>query len=178
MTWQKHLEFVLCALNSRQRTIGKGQSCRARKALTDLALVMLDEKETGLLGVTTQARITTIANWPFTFSLLEPITFLVCSQTAQSISNNLVPLCGNEIAATNNGCHDPDKGSRTPNALTILRQYSWGSLLLLIHDRFMDKSKKHERQNSNGLLKEILSDGDMHSSDDILGALRDGVHAI
>ncbi|KAF7146342.1 hypothetical protein RHSIM_Rhsim04G0100200 [Rhododendron simsii] len=71
-----------------------------------------------------------------------------------------------------NGCHN------TPNALTILRQYSWGSPLLLIHDRFMDKTKKHEHRNSNGLLKEILSDGDMHSSDDRLGALRDGVHAI
>ncbi|KAI8558992.1 hypothetical protein RHMOL_Rhmol04G0139400 [Rhododendron molle] len=122
--WQKHLEFVLCALNSRQRTVGKGQSCQAREDLTDLAFVMLDEKE------------------------------------------------------TDNGCHDPDKGSRTPNALTILWQYSRGSPLLLIHDRFMDKSKKHERRNSNGLLKEILSDGDMHSSDDRLGALRDGVHAI
>ncbi|KAG5552421.1 hypothetical protein RHGRI_010484 [Rhododendron griersonianum] len=79
---------------------------------------------------------------------------------------------------TDNGCHDPDKGLRTPNALTILRQYSWGSPLLLIHDRFMDKSKKHERRNSNGLLKEILSDGDMHLSDDRLGALRDDILAI
>lgn len=71
--WQKHFEILLCSLNSRQRTIAEGQFHRAIKALMDLALVMLDEKEigpffpkeTGLLGVTAQARITTIANQAF-----------------------------------------------------------------------------------------------------------------
>lgn len=45
--WHKHLEIVLRALDSNQRTVGEGQFRRARKALMDLALAMLDEKESG-----------------------------------------------------------------------------------------------------------------------------------
>ncbi|KAK9943894.1 hypothetical protein M0R45_009484 [Rubus argutus] len=42
--WQKLLEIVLCALD-RDRTLGEGQFRRAKKALIDLAIAMLDDKE-------------------------------------------------------------------------------------------------------------------------------------
>jgi len=67
-TWQKHLEIVFCALGSPKRALTEGQFRRARKALMDLALAMLDEKESGsifslseigLLGDTTLPRIIT-----------------------------------------------------------------------------------------------------------------------
>lgn len=45
--WQKHLEIVVCALDSQQRAFGEGQFRRARKALMDMALAMLDEKGSG-----------------------------------------------------------------------------------------------------------------------------------
>ncbi|KAK7270952.1 hypothetical protein RJT34_26497 [Clitoria ternatea] len=42
--WEKLLEIVLCALDHK-RTIGEGQFRRAKKALVDLAIGMLDEKD-------------------------------------------------------------------------------------------------------------------------------------
>lgn len=45
--WQKHLEIVVSSLDSRQNMIGDGQLRRTRKSLMDLAIVMLEEKETG-----------------------------------------------------------------------------------------------------------------------------------
>lgn len=43
--WLMHLDIVLCALSSNQRALSEGQVLRARKALMDLALTMLDEKD-------------------------------------------------------------------------------------------------------------------------------------
>ena len=42
--WQKQLDIVLCALDN-QKGLGEGQIRRAKKALIDLAIEMLDEKE-------------------------------------------------------------------------------------------------------------------------------------
>ncbi|XLR44895.1 hypothetical protein HN51_028996 [Arachis hypogaea] len=46
-TWQKHLDIVLSALGSNKRALNEGQFRRARKALMDLALAMLEEKDSG-----------------------------------------------------------------------------------------------------------------------------------
>ncbi|KAF7127588.1 hypothetical protein RHSIM_Rhsim11G0132900 [Rhododendron simsii] len=181
--WQKHLEIVLSALNSRQRTIGEGQFRRARKALMDLALVMLDEKETGSV-FSQRNRSFGRHNTSKDHHHRQPghsrsLSWSVsrswsAAKQLQSISNNLVPPRGNEIAATS-GLAVPtftmnyllmfvlwtlvaaipcqDRGLQIH--FTFPRQYSWGSPLLLLHDRIMDESKKRERRNSNGLLKEI-----------------------
>ncbi|MQM10084.1 hypothetical protein Taro_042974 [Colocasia esculenta] len=45
--WRKHMEIVLVALDPAQRAVGEGQLRRARKALTDLTIAMLDEKKAG-----------------------------------------------------------------------------------------------------------------------------------
>ncbi|KAL0323256.1 UNVERIFIED_CONTAM: protein ROH1 [Sesamum angustifolium] len=42
--WQKQLEIILCALDN-QRSIGEGQFRRAKKALVDLAIGILEDKE-------------------------------------------------------------------------------------------------------------------------------------
>lgn len=181
--WQKHLEIVLSALNSRQRTIGEGQFRRARKALMDLALVMLDEKETGSV-FSQRNRSFGRHNTSKDHHHRQPgharsLSWSVsrswsAAKQLQSIANNLVPPRGNEIAATN-GLAVPtftmnyvlmfvlwtlvaaipcqDRGLQIH--FSFPRQYSWGSPLLLLHDRIMDESKKRERRNSNGLLKEI-----------------------
>lgn len=181
--WQKHLEIVLSALNSRQRTIGEGQFRRARKALMDLALVMLDEKEAGSV-FSQRNRSFGRHNTSKDHHHRQPgharsLSWSVsrswsAAKQLQSIANNLVPPRGNEIAATN-GLAVPtftmnyvlmfvlwtlvaaipcqDRGLQIH--FSFPRQYSWGSPLLLLHDRIMDESKKRERRNSNGLLKEI-----------------------
>ncbi|ONK57548.1 uncharacterized protein A4U43_C09F1620 [Asparagus officinalis] len=43
--WRNHLEIVVTALGA--KFIGEGQIRRAKKALTDLTILMLDEKESG-----------------------------------------------------------------------------------------------------------------------------------
>lgn len=49
--WQKQLEIVICALDAggegHRRLLGEGQFRRAKKALTDLAILMLDNKDAG-----------------------------------------------------------------------------------------------------------------------------------
>ncbi|XP_074585941.1 protein BYPASS1-LIKE-like [Curcuma longa] len=45
--WRKHIEIVLVALDPHQREFGEGQLRRAKKALCDIAILMLDEKDSG-----------------------------------------------------------------------------------------------------------------------------------
>uniref|UniRef100_A0A5B6YPV9 Uncharacterized protein n=1 Tax=Davidia involucrata TaxID=16924 RepID=A0A5B6YPV9_DAVIN len=181
--WQKHLEIVLCALDSGQRMIGEGQFRRARKSLMDLALMMLDEKETGSV-FSHRNRSFGRHNTSKDHHHRQPghsrsLSWSVsrswsAAKQLQSIANNLVPPRGNEIMATN-GLAIPvfamssvlmfvlwvlvaaipcqDRGLQIH--FSIPRQFSWGTPLLLLHDRIIDESKKRERRNSNGLLKEI-----------------------
>ncbi|PIN05165.1 hypothetical protein CDL12_22298 [Handroanthus impetiginosus] len=182
--WQKHLEIVVCALDAQERTIGEGQFRRARKALMDLALVMLEDKDTGSIfsqrnrsfgrkgkegkdhhrgssGHSRSLSWSVSHNWS-------------ASKQLQSIANNLVAPRANEIAATNGlavlffsmsfilmfvlwvlvaAIPCQDRGVQIN--FSIPRQFSWSTPLLLLHSRILDESKKRERRNSNGLLKEI-----------------------
>ncbi|KAK3184966.1 hypothetical protein Dsin_032252 [Dipteronia sinensis] len=183
--WQKHLEIVLCALDSRQRAIGEGQLRRARKALMDLALTMLEEKDSGSVFSqrnrsfgrhnTTKDHHRRKSGHSRSLSWSVSPSWSATKQL-QSIANNLMPPRGNEIAATN-GFAIPifamsyvlvfvlwtlvaaipcqDRGLNVH--FSIPQQFSWGTPLLLLHDRIMEESKKREQRNSNGLLKEILS---------------------
>ncbi|KAF9593819.1 hypothetical protein IFM89_025528 [Coptis chinensis] len=56
--WQRYLEIVLTALDSSHKTLGEGQFRRAKKALTDLTIAMLDEKDSG--GVLALTSLTSI----------------------------------------------------------------------------------------------------------------------
>lgn len=181
--WQKNLEIVLCALDSRQRMFGEGQFRRARKALMDLALVMLDEKETGSV-LSQRNRSFGRNNTSKDHHRHKPghsrsLSWSVSrswssAKQLQSIANSLVPPRANEVVATN-GLAVPvfamssvlmfvlwtlvaaipcqDRGLQIH--FTIPRQYSWGTPLLLLHDRILDESKKRDRHNCNGLLKEV-----------------------
>ncbi|KAL5787557.1 hypothetical protein ACOSP7_004506 [Xanthoceras sorbifolium] len=183
--WQKHLEIVLCALDSRQRVIGEGQLRRARKALMDLALTMLEEKESGSVFShrnrsfgrynTSKDRHHRLSGGHSRSLSWSVSPSWSATKQLQSIANNLMPPRGNEIAATN-GLAIPifamnyvlvfvlwtlvaaipcqDRGLNVH--FSIPRQFSWGTPLLLLHDRIMEESKKREQRNSNGLLKEIL----------------------
>ncbi|GLT69938.1 hypothetical protein SLA2020_420470 [Shorea laevis] len=48
--WQKLMEIVLCALDG-HKTLGEGQFRRAKKALIDLAIAMLDEKDSSAAAI-------------------------------------------------------------------------------------------------------------------------------
>ncbi|XP_057976717.1 protein ROH1A-like isoform X2 [Malania oleifera] len=179
--WEKHLEIVLCALDSQKRMVGEGQFRRARKALTDLALAMLDEKDSGSVfsqrnrsfGRHSSSKEHRPSGHSRSLSWSVSRSWSAAKQL-QSISNNLVPPRGNEIVASG-GLALPvfsmsfvlmfvlwilvaaipcqDRGLQIH--FSIPRQLPWGSSFMLLHDRIMEEFKKKERRNCSGLLREI-----------------------
>ncbi|KAF3651923.1 hypothetical protein BC332_32492 [Capsicum chinense] len=181
--WQKHLEIVVSALDSRQKMIGEGQLRRTRKSLMDLALVMLEEKETGSVlsqrnrsfGRHNKAKDHQRRPSGHSRSLSWSVSqSWSASKQLQSIASHLVAPRGHEIAATNGIASliftmnfvllfvlwvlvaaVPCQDRSLQIHFTVPRQFSWSNALWLLHGRIMDEAKKPERRNSNGLLKEI-----------------------
>ncbi len=180
--WQKHLEIISCALESRQRALGEGQFRRARKALMDLALTMLDEKDSGSVFShrnrsfgrhNTRHHRHSSGGHSRSLSWSVSRTWSAAKQL-QSIANNLIPPRGSDIAATSGlavpvftmssvlmfvlwvlvaaiPCQDRSLNTH----FSIPRQFSWGTPLQSLYERIIEESRKRERRNSNGLLKEI-----------------------
>ncbi|KAG0476924.1 hypothetical protein HPP92_013287 [Vanilla planifolia] len=187
--WQKHLEIVLLALNSSHLVLGEGQIRRARKALADLAVLMLDEKD----GIGGGVSILAQRNRSFgrnshgkdnhhgragtshfrSQSWSVSRTWSAAKQL-QAMNSNLNVPRGNEISATN-GLAIPvftmnnvlmfvmwtlvasipcqDRGLQIH--FSIPRSFIWALPILSLHERIMDESKKKDRKNSCGMLKEI-----------------------
>ncbi|GFP87098.1 hypothetical protein PHJA_000853600 [Phtheirospermum japonicum] len=172
--WQKHLEIIVSALDSsssKQRTIGEGQFRRARKALMDLALVMLDEKDAGSVFSNRNRSFGRGHSRSLSWSVSHNWS---ASKQLQSVVHNLLPPRANDVAATNGlatlvftmsfilvfvlwalvaAVPCQDRGVPTP--FVIPRQYSWSVPFFLLQSRIIDESKKRDRRNSCGLLKEI-----------------------
>ncbi|KAL5539395.1 hypothetical protein UlMin_044024 [Ulmus minor] len=111
--WEKHLDIVLCALDSRNRALSEGQFRRARKALMDFALAMLDERDSSSV-VSNRNRSfgrhntkkDSHSNHHQSSGHSRSLSWSVshswsAAKQLQSIASNLVPPRGNEIAATN-----------------------------------------------------------------------------
>jgi len=180
-TWQKLLEIVFCALGSSKRALTEGQFRRARKALMDLALTMLDEKESGSIFSqrnrsfgrhnSSKDHHSTGHSRSHSWSVSRSWS---ASKQLQSIANNLVPPRPTEIAATSRlaipvytmncvllivlwtlvaaiPCQDRGLSIH----FSVPRQLSWSTPVSVLHERITEESKKRERRNSNGLLKEI-----------------------
>lgn len=180
-TWQKHLEIVFCALGSSKRALTEGQFRRARKALMDLALAMLDEKESGSVfsqrnrsfGRHNSSKDHHSAGHSRSHSWSVSRSWSAAKQL-QSIASNLVSPRATEIAATSSfaipvytmncillivlwtlvaAIPCQDRGLNIH--FSVPRQLSWSTPVTVIHERITEESKKRERRNSNGLLKEI-----------------------
>ncbi|KAL0438246.1 UNVERIFIED_CONTAM: protein ROH1 [Sesamum latifolium] len=196
--WQKQLEIVLCALGN-QRSIGEGQFRRAKKALVDLAIAMLDEKDSN----------TTLAhrNRSFgrhnaqkeqrSFGHFRSLSWSVsrswsAARQLQAISSNLVAPRGNEIMSTNGlnvavftmnyvllfvmwalvaAIPCQDRGLQTHFYVT--RQFLWAAPILSLHERILEEAKKRDRRNSCGLLKEIY---DIEKCARHMNELTDSIH--
>ncbi|CAL0324522.1 unnamed protein product [Lupinus luteus] len=178
---QKHLEIVLCALDSNKRALSEGQFRRARKALVDLTLSMLDEKDSGSVfshrnrsfGRHNSSKDHHSPGHSRSNSWSVSRSWSAAKQL-QSIASNLIPPRGTEVAATS-GFAIPvytmnsillfvlwtlvaaipcqDRGLNIH--FSVPRQFSWGTSVTSLYERIIDESKKRERRNSNGLLKEI-----------------------
>ncbi|XP_042495729.1 protein ROH1-like [Macadamia integrifolia] len=181
--WQKHLEIVLCALDSRQRTLWEGQFRRAKKALTDLTIAMLDEKDSGSVFAhrnrsfgrnnNSSGKDHRAAGHFRSLSWSVSRSWSAARQL-QAIGNNLTPPRGNEIVATG-GLAVPvytmncvllfvmwslvaaipcqDRGLQTH--LSIPRHFPWATSILSLQERITEESKKRDRKNASGLLREI-----------------------
>ncbi|CAI9763954.1 unnamed protein product [Fraxinus pennsylvanica] len=178
--WQMQLEIVLCALDN-QRSLGEGQIRRAKKALIDLDIGMLDEKESN----TTLARRNrsfgrnNMAKESTSLGHFRSLSWSVsrswsAARQLQAIGNNLVAPRANEIIATNGlnvavftmnyvlffvmwalvaaiPCQDRGLQSH----FLVTRQFVWSIPIISLHDRILEESRKRDRRNSCGLLKEI-----------------------
>ncbi|KAL2467920.1 hypothetical protein Fot_51445 [Forsythia ovata] len=178
--WQMQLEIVLCALDN-QRSLGDGQIRRAKKALIDLAIGMLDEKESnttlahrnrsfGRNNVTRENK--SVGHYrSLSWSVSRSWS---AARQLQAIGNNLVAPRANEIMATNGlnvavftmnyvlffvmwalvaaiPCQDRGLQSH----FSVTRQFAWSIPVISLHERIFEESRKRDRKNSCGLLKEI-----------------------
>lgn len=191
--WRKHLEIVLVALadpqKQRRGALGEGQLRRARKALTDLTLLMLDEKDA--TGSVLSHRNRSFGRSSGSSSRdhhhhhrypgghFRSLSWSVsrtwsAARQLQAIANNLATPRGHEVVATGGlavtvftmssvllfvmwalvaaiPCQDRGLGVH----FSIPRSYPWATPILSLYERIVEESKKKERKNSCGLLKEI-----------------------
>ncbi|MQL85191.1 hypothetical protein Taro_017712 [Colocasia esculenta] len=183
--WRKYLEIVLAALDSRQRGVGEGQLRRAKKAFADLTIAMLDDKEAGSVlahrnrsfgrsnvsGKDHHQRASAAHTRSNSWSVSRSWSAV---RQLQAIGNNLAAPRGNDIMATN-GLVIPvytmntvllfvmwvlvaaipcqDRGLQIH--FSVPRSFLWAAPVTLMHERITEESKKRERRNSNGLLREI-----------------------
>ncbi len=197
--WQKLIEIVLCALdNQNHKTLGEGQIRRAKKALIDLSIAMLDEKDSN----SNAAAIAAHRNRSFGrnnasgssssssssnhnnhrssgLAHFRSLSWSVsrswsAARQLQAIGNNLVAPKGNELVASNGlavsvftmnwvllltmwalvaAIPCQDRGLQVH--FYIPRQLVWAGPVLSVHERILEESKKRDRRNACGLLKEI-----------------------
>ncbi|KAL2489346.1 hypothetical protein Fot_42638 [Forsythia ovata] len=178
--WQNQLEIVLCALDN-QRSIGEGQVRRAKKALIDLTIGMLDEKEsnTALAHRNRSFGRNNVQRDRKSFGHFRSLSWSVsrswsAAKQLQALGNNMVAPRPNEVIATNGlnvavftmsyvllfvmwalvaAIPCQDRGLQTH--FSVSRQFLWAVPMLSLHERILEESKKRDRKNACGLLKEI-----------------------
>lgn len=184
--WQKHLEIVLCALDNNQRSLGEGQIRRAKKAMIDLAINMLDEKESNSNSSVSYRNRSFGRNNMHrdnnnrSLSHFRSLSWSVsrnwsAARQLQTIGSNLSAPRNNEIIASNGlalavftmnyvlyfvmwalvaAIPCQDRGLQT-HFYVNKQQFAWAGPLLSLHERILEESKKRDRRNACGLLKEI-----------------------
>ncbi|XP_061345181.1 protein BYPASS1-LIKE [Gastrolobium bilobum] len=208
--WQKLLEIVLYALGH-QRSIGEGQFRRAKKALIDLTIGMMDDKDSNpsiahrnrSFGRNTGSRDhnhnhnNNSNHHHRSLVHFRSLSWSVsrtwsAARQLQAIGNNVYPPKANDLVASN-GLAMPvfimnsillfvmwslvaaipcqDRGLHVH--FTIPRNFLWAAPMLSLHERIMEESKKRERKNACGLLKEIHQ---IEKCARVMNELADSVH--
>ncbi|KAF3522375.1 protein ROH1-like [Brassica napus] len=195
--WQKLIEIVVCAFD-RTRPLGEGTFRRAKKTLIDLAIGMLDDKDaSSSSSVTQQHRNRSFGrNKEKTIGHFRSLSWSVsrswsASKQLQALGNGLAPPRAGDVTATS-GLAVPvytmasvllfvmwalvaaipcqDRGLQVH--FNVPRSFQWGGSLMSLHDRIIEESRKRERRNSCGLLKEI---NQIERSSRLMGELVDSV---
>ncbi|KAJ0255789.1 hypothetical protein HA466_0088410 [Hirschfeldia incana] len=196
--WQKLIEIVVCAFDGK-RPLGEGQFRRAKKTLIELAIGMLDDKEA---SSSTQHRNRSFGRnkeqhlHQKTIGHFRSLSWSVsrswsASKQLQALGNGLAPPRAGDVTATS-GLAVPvytmnsvllfvmwalvaaipcqDRGLQVH--FNVPRSFQWGGSLMSLHDRIIEESRKRERRNSCGLLKEI---NEIERSSRLFGELVDSV---
>lgn len=178
--WQKLIEIVLIALDNK-KLIGEGHFRRAKKAMIDLAISMLDEKDSGNTLAHRNRSFGRNNNKDHHKSLghFRSLSWSVsrswsAARQLQAIGNNLYAPRGHEIMSTNGlaslvftmsslllfvmwalvaAIPCQDRGLQVH--FSMPRQLPWAAPMLLLHEKILEESKKRERKNACGLLREI-----------------------
>ncbi|CAN0921587.1 Protein ROH1 [Linum grandiflorum] len=182
--WKKQLEIVLCALDN-HRSVGEGHFRRAKKALVDLSISMLDEKEFtaavahrnrsfGRNQGSSSKESSQRAHGHFRSLSWSVSRSWSAARQLQAIGNNVVAPKANEVLATSGlaiavytmnsvlvfvmwalvaAIPCQDRGLQVH--FSIPRHFSWAAPLSSMHERIFDESRKRERRNACGLLREI-----------------------
>lgn len=199
--WEKLLEIVLCALDN-QKALGEGQIRRAKKALIDLLIGMLDEKESNAALAHRNrsfGRNNNNGNSKDQKNLghFRSLSWSVsrawsASKQLQAMAYNLSAPRANDVMATNGlavavytmssvltlvmwalvaAIPCQDRGLQIH--FSVPRQFVWAPPVLSIHDRVLEESKKRDRKNACGLLKEIYqTEKWTRSMNDLLDSLQ------
>ncbi|RHN51054.1 hypothetical protein MtrunA17_Chr6g0464241 [Medicago truncatula] len=184
--WGKSLEIVLCALDHK-RIIGEGQFRRAKKALVDLEIGMIDAGSKDSNNVSSfgnrnrsfgRNNVSKVKD-SSQFGHFRSLSWSVsrnwsAAKQLQALGTNLCFPKSNELVATNGlaltiytmssillftmwslvaAIPCQDRGLHLN--FSVLRQLPWASPVMSLHERILEESKKRERKNCCGLLREI-----------------------
>ncbi|KAK9073101.1 hypothetical protein SSX86_007423 [Deinandra increscens subsp. villosa] len=195
--WQKQLEIVLCALDD-QKHVGEGQIRRAKKALIDLEIGMLDEKDNVNIAHRNRSfgRYQKDSQRHNSLKRFRSLSWSVsrtwsASKQLQAIGNNFFPPKSNEIVATNGmamavyamscvflfvmwvlvaAIPCQDRGLQLH--FNIPKSFVWGGPMVSLHEKVLEEARRRDRRNSCGLLREIYG---IEKSASLMNELTDSI---
>ncbi|KAJ4881658.1 hypothetical protein Rs2_38713 [Raphanus sativus] len=177
--WQKLIEIIICALDASHGQLGEGEIQRAKKALIDLAIGMLDEKDSSNSLAQRNRSFTRNKDNNQHIGYLRSLSWSVsrswsASKQLQGIGNNLATPRASDVMATNGlaltvytmtsillfvmwvlvaAIPCQDRGLQVH--FYFPRHFQWAVPVMFLHDKIMDESKKRDKKKACGLLKEI-----------------------
>lgn len=177
--WQKLIEIIICALDASHGQLGEGEIHRAKKALIDLAIGMLDEKDSSNSLAQRNRSFTRNKDNNQHIGYLRSLSWSVsrswsASKQLQGIGNNLATPRASDVMATNGlaltvytmtsillfvmwvlvaAIPCQDRGLQVH--FYFPRHFQWAVPVMSLHDKIMDESKKRDKKKACGLLKEI-----------------------
>lgn len=179
--WQKLIEIVISALDTtRKQQLGEGEIHRAKKALIDLAIGMLDEKESSNTLAHRNRSFARNKDHNQHIGYIRSLSWSVsrswsAARKLQGIGNNLATPRASDVMATNGlaltvytmtsillfvtwvlvaAIPCQDRGLHVH--FYFPRHFQWAVPVMSLHDKIMEESKKRDKKKKGcGLLREI-----------------------
>ncbi|VVB11518.1 unnamed protein product [Arabis nemorensis] len=179
--WQKLIEIVISALDNSDASktqLGEGEINRAKKALIDLAIGMIDEKDSSNT-LAHRNRSFTRNKDHNSIGYIRSLSWSVsrswsAARQLQGIGHNLAAPRSSNVIATNGlaltvytmtsillfvmwvlvaAIPCQDRGLQVH--FYFPRHFQWAVPVMSLHDKIMEESKKRDKKNACGLLREI-----------------------